>query len=92
MTADITPQYEYAEWLDLKNLSLYACASEQTLRKWIHSPTNPLPASQRGNKIYVRKRDFDEWMRRHTIQDKSGVRLHQMVDEIINEVTKSHTR
>jgi Helix-turn-helix domain len=72
------------EWLDLKTLCVYACASEKTLRNWIHSPDDPLPASQRGNKIYVRRRDFDLWMQRHAL--KRGFEINRVVDDIISTV------
>jgi hypothetical protein len=69
------------EWLDLKALSSYACVSEKTLRAWIHSVTNPLPAYQRGTKIYVRKSEFDRWLQRHAVTD--GASLDRIVDEIV---------
>lgn len=84
--------HEPAEWLDLKRLSQYACTSENTLRHWIHSSTNPLPASQRGNKIYVRKRDFDAWMRHHAVQAKTGIHLTHVVNDIISDVLKKRAR
>ncbi len=73
------------EWLDLKALTEYACVSEKTLRTWIHSPANPLPAYQRGNKIYVRRHEFDLWLERHSIK-KNSVAIKHVVDEIVRSV------
>jgi hypothetical protein len=92
MTGEISSQLDRAEWLDLKRLSQYACVCQNTLRNWIHSPNNPLPASQRGNKIYVRKRDFDVWMRNHAIQIKTGADLTRIVDGILSDVARSRAR
>jgi hypothetical protein len=73
------------EWMDLKSLTLYACVSEKTLRTWIHSPTDPLPACQRGNKIYVRRHEFDKWLERHSIAKKS-VAMERIVEDIVRSV------
>ncbi len=32
------------EWLGIRQATEYACVSERTLRSWIHSPVEPLPA------------------------------------------------
>ena len=74
------------EWLDLKSLRLYACASEKTLRNWIRASDDPQPASQRGNKIYVRRRDFDLWMQRHAL--KTGIEINRVVDDIISSIRR----
>src|SRR5579872_5125229 len=55
------------EWLDLRQLTQYAAVSERTLRTWIHDAADPLPASQVGSKILVRRRDFDAYIERHRI-------------------------
>lgn len=69
-----------ADWLDLQSLSEYAGVSERTLREWIHSPDNPLPASQRGRKIFVHRRQFDAWMHSHRVKP------HQEVDAIVESI------
>jgi excisionase family DNA binding protein len=68
------------EWLDLKALQRYACVSERTLRDWIHRATNPLPASQVGTKIFIRRSDFDQWLENHRVQ---AVDLGCIVDELV---------
>lgn len=55
------------EWLDLRRLRSYAPDSDRTLRSWIHSPVDPLPAVRVKGKILVRKSVFDGWLERHTI-------------------------
>jgi len=69
------------EWLDLRQLTQYAAISERTLRNWIHDPANPLPASQVGSKILVRRSDFDAYMEKHRI--KSAETVNQMVESIL---------
>ena len=59
------------EWLGLRELRRHAPVSERTLRDWIHSPVDPLPAVRVKGKIFVRKSVFDEWLERHTIMSLS---------------------
>jgi len=56
------------EWLGLRELTEYAAVSERTLRAWIHSPLNPLPASRIGGKFLVQRRVFDGWLRARTVK------------------------
>ncbi len=76
---------ESREWLDLRRLTQYAAVSERTLRTWIHSPIDPLPAVQVGKKILVRRVEFDRWLERHRVErlDLSG-----MVEEVVGEVSR----
>ena len=67
------------EWLDLKTLQRYACVSERTLREWIHRPVNPLPASQVGTKMLIRRSAFDQWLEQHQIK---SVDVGCIVEEI----------
>ena len=71
-------------WLDLRRLREYAAVSERTLRSWVHSPVDPLPAARVGTKILVRRSAFDTWMERHRIKQ---VDLGGMVAEILEVVT-----
>ena len=75
-----------AEWLDLKNLSRYACVSERTLRAWIHRPTNPLPATQVGSKMLIRKSAFDGWLETHKVQ---VVDIEGIVEDLIVGVRRT---
>lgn len=75
------------EWLDLRALTRYAAVSERTLRAWIHAPVDPLPASQRGKKLLVRRRVFDEWLERCPVKSTNSVDLNAMVDEIVADVS-----
>jgi len=70
-------------WLDLRRLRDYAAVSNRTLRAWIHSPVDPLPAVRVGTKILVRRSEFDAWMEFHRIKP---VDLGGMVEEIVEAV------
>ena len=72
------------EWLDLKRLTGYAAVSERTLRSWIHSTVDPLPAVRVGSKILVKRRSFDAWLEGHRVKQ---VDLGGMLDEIAEAVT-----
>jgi excisionase family DNA binding protein len=72
------------EWLDLKALQRYACISERTLREWIHRASDPLPASQVGTKILVRRSAFDRWLESHQVK---SIDVERMVEEILADVT-----
>jgi hypothetical protein len=56
------------EWLDLRRLRAHALVSDRTLRSWIHSPVDPLPAVRVKGKIFVRRYVFDTWLEHHTIK------------------------
>jgi hypothetical protein len=62
----------------------YAHVSERTLRPWIYSPVDPLPASKVSGKILVRKSDFDAYLGRYRIKSLREVN----VDAIVREVLK----
>jgi len=72
------------EWLDLRRLREYAAVSERTLRAWVHSPVDPLPAVCVGRKILVRKSDFDRWLEQHKVKPLD---LGVIVDEVVEAVT-----
>jgi len=77
-------EQEQPEWLDLKALKGYACASERTLRDWIHRAVDPLPAVRVGRKILVSRSRFDRWLEAHEVKH---VDVGCIVDEIIAGVT-----
>lgn len=56
------------DWLGLRELTEYAAVSERTLREWIHSDDDPLPASRIGNKLLVNRHAFDDWMGKHAVK------------------------
>jgi Helix-turn-helix domain len=71
------------EWLDLKALQKYACVSERTLRSWIHRHSNPLPASQVGTKLLVRRTVFDNWIESHKLKT---IDVGCIVDEMVSDL------
>ena len=74
------------EWLDLKAPQRYACISERTLREWIHRASDPLPASQVGTKILVRRSAFDGWLEAHPLRPTGSVNVEGIVDEMVREI------
>lgn len=53
------------EWMDLNALTQYAALSERTLRTFIHSQSDALPAVRIKGKLLVRKSTFDNWLQAH---------------------------
>ena len=82
--------FEITEWLDLRALCRYACASERTLREWIHRPSDALPAYRIAAKIFVKRSEFDAWIRGHVIRSASKEKIEQIVDEVIRQVTDTY--
>lgn len=74
------------EWLGLRRLTEYADVSERTLRGWIHSLADPLPAAQVGGKILVRRQNFDSWLERHKIHSLEGAEIDSIVKEVVEGV------
>jgi excisionase family DNA binding protein len=65
-------QFQEIGWMDLRTLAEYSSVGEKTLRKWIHAGENPLPAAQRGKKLYVNRAAFDEWLLTHAVVQKES--------------------
>jgi hypothetical protein len=76
------------EWLDLRALTEYACVCERTIRGWIHSPTNPLPAVQVGRKILVSRRILDTWLERHAVRLLEEINIDVIVREVVEGVRR----
>jgi excisionase family DNA binding protein len=74
------------EWLDLRSVQQYATISERTLRAWIHHLIEPLPAVRVGGKVLVRRSDFDNWLRKHSIKNAD---VSEIVEKILAEVKAS---
>lgn len=74
-----------AEWLDIKGVTEYASVSDRTIRTWIHSSVNPLPAVQVGGKVLVRRRDLDSWLESHRIMTSNEV--GNIVEELMSGVS-----
>ncbi len=75
------------EWMDLRRLTEYAAVSERTLRAWVHSPVDPLPAVRVGGKILVRKSDFDAFLERHPVKPLDAVDVDGIVREVLEGVS-----
>jgi excisionase family DNA binding protein len=73
-------EQQQPEWLDLKELTRYACVSDRTLREWIHRVVDALPAVRVGCKILVRRSEFDRWLEAHQVKH---IDVGCIVDELI---------
>ena len=73
----------YREWLGLRDLTYYANVSERTIRSWIHSPVDPLPAVKVSGKVLVRRSDFDAYLHRHRIKPLQQLDIDAVVEEVM---------
>jgi hypothetical protein len=71
------------EWLGLKDLTHYADISERTLRSWIYSPVDPLPAAKVSGKVLVRKSDFDKYLEKHRVKPLGKINLDGIVRDVL---------
>lgn len=78
------------EWFGVRELSTYAAVSQRTLRTWIHSPVDPLPAVRIGGKMLVRRSEVDAWLERHTIVPAPSLDLDLIVSDVLQKI--SHGR
>jgi excisionase family DNA binding protein len=76
------------EWLGLRQLSRYADVSERTLRAWIHSPVDPLPAVRVRGKMLVRRGDLDAWLEKHRANMLETVDLDRIVQDVLKGVDR----
>lgn len=74
------------EWLSLRELTEYADISERTIRSWIYSPTDPLPAAKVCGKVLVRKSDFDLYLERHKVRPLNAIDLNAIVAGVLKGV------
>lgn len=75
-----------AEWMSVRQVTRYAAVSERTLRTWIHSPVNPLPAVRVCGKILVRRSDLDEWLERRRIKPLESVDVDDIVEDVLQRL------
>jgi len=78
------------QWLGLKELTQYADLSERTIRSWIYSAVDPLPAAKVCGKVLVRKSDFDAYLQRHRIKRLEEINLDATVQDAIRGVAHGH--
>ena len=76
-------QEKRPEWMSLRRLREYADVSERTVRSWIHSPVDPLPAVRVAGKILVRRSEFDTWLGRHRVKPLEGVDVDGIVRDVL---------
>jgi hypothetical protein len=71
------------EWLGLRDLTYYAHVSERTIRSWIRSPVNPLPAVKVSGKVLVRRSDFDAFLQRFRIRQLEEINIDSIVQDVL---------
>jgi len=74
------------EWLGARQVTDYANISRRTLRTWIHSPVDPLPAVRVSGKLLVRRSELDDWLERHRVKPIASVDLDGIVKEVLAKV------
>ena len=72
-----------SEWMSLRKLREYADVSERTVRSWIHSAVDPLPAVRVSGKILVRRSEFDAWLAKHSIKPLEKSDLDDIVKDVL---------
>ena len=75
-----------AGWLGLRQVTEYADVSERTVRAWIHSPVNALPAVRVGGKILVRRLELDAWLEKHRVRPLEAIDLNAIVRDALEAV------
>lgn len=80
----------HREWLGLRELSQYADVSQRTLRSWIYSPIDPLPATKVCGKVLVRKSDFDGYLQRYRIKPLDSLNIDAIVQDVMKGVADGH--
>ncbi len=71
------------EWLGLRQASHYASVSDRTLRSWIHSPVDPLPAVRVRGKILIKRSELDMWLSAHAIARLAAVDVDAIVRSVL---------
>ena len=74
------------EWLSARQVTQYANISRRTLRAWIHSPVDPLPAVQVCGKLLVRRSTLDAWLERHRVRPVACLDLNGIVKEVLGRL------
>ncbi len=77
------PEHIGTEWMGLRQVTQYANISDRTVRAWIHSPVDPLPAVRVAGKILVRRSEFDLWLGRHRVKPLETVNLDAIVRDTL---------
>lgn len=75
------------EWLGLRELSNYADISEKTLRSWIYSSVDPLPAVKVSGKVLVRRTEFDAYLHRHRVKPLQEINIDAIVQDVLKGAT-----
>lgn len=77
----------WREWLGLRELTQYANLSERTIRTWIYSPIDPLPAAKVCGKVLVRRADFDSYLQRHRVKPLEEINIDGIVQDVMKGAT-----
>ena len=83
MGLSLTRKRVEPQWLSLKQVTDYASVSERTVRNWIHSPVNPLPAVLVRGKFLVRREHFEAWLERHRVRALHSIDVGAIVQSVL---------
>ncbi|MBI4574547.1 MAG: helix-turn-helix domain-containing protein [candidate division NC10 bacterium] len=61
-------QTEWDPLMDLRGLSAYSTLSRRTLQDLINDPDDPIPSYRVGNRVLIRRSEFDAWLSRRRNQ------------------------
>ena len=70
------------EWMGLRQVTAYASVCERTVRGWIHSPVDALPAVQVRGKILISRVELDRWLDRHRVRPAAAIDLDAVVRSV----------
>ncbi len=54
--------------MDLRGLSAYSTLSRRTLQDLVNDLTDPIPSYRVGNRVLIRRSEFDAWLSRRRNQ------------------------
>jgi excisionase family DNA binding protein len=74
------------EWMSLRQITEYANICERTVRAWIHSPVDPLPAVRVSGKILVRRSELDMWLERHRVRPLQTIDLDGILRKVVGGI------
>jgi excisionase family DNA binding protein len=75
------------EWMGLSQVTKYANVSKRTLRAWIHSPVDPLPAVRVGGKHFVRRSELDAWLGKHRVNSGRRIDFDRIIEDVVRTTT-----
>jgi hypothetical protein len=69
-------------FLTVDGLVEYSRMSKRKLLSWLHHPVKPIPHRRIGQRIYVKRSEFDTWTEQFRVEP-SGLDVQALVDELV---------